>query len=162
MRTRCYFRPVCARVFWRQCKNVGGAPECRLCNRWSLLELSRTITPTPKSYHHWHPLAFRRASSHQDCACKVFRRSESRWLRLPGGGVSGVRGLMGDNWFSAAPCRVRVNRTAGTWRMLKTSRVARALSRDPLPCEMKRLLFLGFALFVWSVSRGLSPGKVRA
>lgn len=75
------------------------------CGIWSLLELSRMRTPTPKSYHHWHPLAFRRASSHHYCACKVFSKSKSRWPGHPGGGASGVRGLMRDNWFSAAPCR---------------------------------------------------------
>lgn len=88
-----------------QCKNCGGGPECLLWNLWSLLDLSRMRTPTPKSYHHWHPLAFRRASSHHYCACKVFCKFKSRWPGLPGGGASGVRGLMRDNWFSAAPCR---------------------------------------------------------
>ena len=61
---------------------------------------------------------------------------------LLAGGVSGVRALIRSNCaraFSLAPYEgMQVNRTAGTWRLLKTRTAARGLFVDWLRREIKR------------------------
>lgn len=137
---------------------AGRSAGCGQCTAalWSLISAGRhQLTPTP--HHHWDPLAFRRASSPQSRACKVFSKSNSRWLGLPGGGVSGVRGLMRDNWFSAAPCR-----DAGQQNSWNLENVKNKPSRSGFICRSastwnEKLLFL-FSFCFQCTKRAL-PGK---
>lgn len=78
---------------------------------------------------------------------------------LPGGGVSGVRGLMRDNWFSAAPCR-----DAGQQNSWNLENVKNKPSRSGFICRSaskkswnEKLLFL-FSFCFQCPKRAL-PGK---
>lgn len=166
MRMCRYFRPacVCTSPFDGRCKNAGSGPERRerAVHRSSVISdqcwsSAGRHQPTPTPHHHWDPLAFQRASSPQSCACKVFSKSNSRWLGLPGGGVSGVRGLMRDNWFSAAPCR-----DAGQQNSWNLKNVKNKPSRSGFICRSastwnEKLLFL-FSFSFQCPKRAL-PGK---